>query len=203
MMNRNLLLTLVTFFFVSLTSVASVQAQGGQEFETKFWQFLIGNNYKQWAPAPGQDGDFFSGQVPHGALLKLYINRSAASNVAGLPIGSVVVLENYRSDKSLKSISVMYRTEGFNPKANDWYWIEYDPDGSVAKDNLAEEGNLIAADDDSAISLVSNNVAVKMSGQSATCIACHAEAGGADYAFFNDSSKSNLADKKRETLSLR
>ena len=202
-MNRNLFLTLVTLFVVSLTSLTTAQAQSGQEFETKFWQFLIGNNYKQWAPAPGQDGDFFSGQVPHGALLKLYINRSAASNVAGLPIGSVVVLENYRSDKSLKSISVMYRTKGFNPKANDWYWIEYNPDGSVADDTLAVEDNLIAADDDSVVSLVSNNIAIKMSGQSATCIACHTEAGGADFAFFNDQSDSELATKKREVLSLR
>lgn len=202
-MNRNLFLTLVTLFVVSLTNLTTVQAQSGPEFETKFWQFLIGNNYKQWAPAPGQDGDFFSGQVPHGALLKLYINRSAASNVAGLPIGSVVVLENYRSDKSLKSISVMYRTKGFNPKANDWYWIEYNPDGSVADDTLAVEDNLIAADDDSVVSLVSNNIAIKMSGQSATCIACHTEAGGADFAFFNDQSDSELATKKREVLSLR
>lgn len=201
-MNR-IFLTLATLVVVSLTHMAPVQAQNGHPFETKFWQFLIGNNYKQWAPAPGQDGDFFSGQVPHGALLKLYINRSAAGNVAGLPIGSVVVLENYRSDKSLKSISVMYRTEGFNPKANDWYWIEYNPDGSVAEESLAVEDHLIASDEGSEISLVSNNVVVKMNGQSTTCIACHAEAGGADFAFFNDRSESNRADQKRESLSLK
>ena len=87
----------------------------GKPFEAKFWQFLIGNNYKNWAPAPGQDGNFYSGQVPHGALLKMYINRTAAANIEGLKIGSVVVLENYRSDRSLKSISVMYRTEGLQP----------------------------------------------------------------------------------------
>ena len=97
---------LAVLLSVSVFAPATQAQVGGKQFEARFWQFLMGNNYKNWAPAPGQDGDFYSGQVPHGALLKMYINRSAAGNVAGLKVGSVIVQENYRSDRSLKSISV-------------------------------------------------------------------------------------------------
>ena len=196
-MIRHMILCL-SFFVVVIVNTAPICAKVDQQFETKFWQFLIGNNYKQWAPGPSQDGDFFSGQVPHGALLKLYINRSAASDVDGLQIGSVVVLENYRSDKSLKSISVMYRTEGFNPNANDWYWIEYNPDGSVVEDDSS------GSDDSTVSSMLEVEVSTNQKGRSASCIACHNEAGGSDFAFFNDRNDSNVAGaKKRETLSLR
>jgi hypothetical protein len=192
---RIALLLVAAFMVAGLVPPAQAQ-ETSKPFEARFWQFLIGNNYKQWAPAPGQDGDFYSGQVPHGALLKLYINRSAASNVAGLKIGSVIVLENYRTDRSLKSISVMYRTEGFNPAANDWYWVEYNPDGTVVKDASAPQGSdtLLASDSSS----------TKLMGKARQCINCHNQAGGSDFAFFNDINSSNVAGgKKSETISLR
>jgi len=190
---------LFLFLFVSAAIVPSTtQAQDqGKPFEAKFWQFLMGNNYKNWAPAPGQDGDFYSGQVPHGALLKMYVNRSAASDIAGLKIGSVVVLENYRSDRSLKSISVMYRTEGFNPSANDWYWVEYNPDGTVVKDVTANQ-----TQSENAVLLSSQSS--KLMGKASRCIGCHGQAGGADFAYFNDEDNSNVAGgRKAKTTSLR
>lgn len=181
--------------------VPTTQAQeSGKTFEASFWQFLMGNNYKNWAPAPGQDGDFYSGQVPHGALLKMYINRSAASDVAGLQVGSVIVQENYRSDRSLKSISVMYRTEGFNPAANDWYWIEYKPDGTVVE-QLSDESR----QESSEVILASTSAkSTKLSGKSSSCIACHQRAAGSDFAFFNDQNDPNVAGgRKAEAISLR
>jgi len=192
-----LFLLLVVILCAGSTSVSNAQTSS-KTFETKFWQFLIGNNYKQWAPGPGQDGDFFSGKVPHGALLKLYINRTAAGDVAGLKIGSVIVQENYRSDKSLKTISVMYRTEGFNPSANDWYWIEYNPDGTVVKD-VSEN-----VEETSAVNSLLATKTTSQKGKSSSCIACHGQAGDSDYAFFNDRNKSNFASgQKKEPVSLR
>jgi len=188
---------LLTTVLLVLGVTSHVQAQEtSKPFEARFWQFLIGNNYKQWSPAPGQDGDFYSGQVPHGALLKLYINRSAASDVGGLKVGSVVVLENYRTDRSLKSISVMYRTQGFNPSANDWYWVEYNPDGTVVEDASADPQ---LGDDTDAFASSS-----KLMGKANQCINCHNQAGGSDLAFFNDQNNSNVAGgRKSETISLR
>lgn len=193
-------LTLLALLAIGTFAPAAQAQKTDETFEARFWQFLMGNNYKNWAPAPGQDGDFYSGQVPHGALLKMYINRSAASNVAGLQIGSLVVLENYRSDRSLKSISVMYRTEGFNPAANDWYWIEYNPDGSVVDDNAMAQSQGEASKD-----VLASAKSTKLMGKASRCISCHGKAGGSDYAFFNDRGKSNIAGgtKKSETLSLR
>ena len=194
----------IALFFMAIASVntfasATWAQESAKPFEARFWQFLMGNNYKNWAPAPGQDGDFYSGQVPHGALLKMYINRSAASDVAGLQVGSLVVLENYRSDRSLKSISVMYRTEGFNPAANDWYWIEYNPDGTVVEDMSTEQAQAGAGE-----VILASAESTKMMGKASRCINCHGQAGGSDFAFFNDHGKSNVAGgKQAETLSLR
>lgn len=189
---------LFSILFAVTMFAAPIQAQDNSKpFEARFWQFLMGNNYKNWAPAPGQDGNFYSGQVPHGALLKMYVNRSAASNVAGLKIGSVIVLENYRSDRSLKSISVMYRTEGFNPSANDWYWVEYNPDGSVVSDAAADQSQSQSTD-------ISASSQTKMVGKGSRCISCHNQAGGSDFAFFNDQGNANVAGgRKTKATSLR
>ncbi len=193
------IIAVLTALFIAgiFAPAPTLQAQqSGKQFEARFWQFLMGNNYKNWAPAPGQNGDFYSGQAPHGALLKMYINRSAAGNVAGLKVGSVIVLENYRSDRSLRSISVMYRTEGFNPAANDWYWIEYKPDGTVAEQAASEDaGDEILAS--------SSTKSTKLMGKAASCIACHRQATGSDFAFFNDKKTSNVAGGSKQTNSLR
>ncbi len=200
LLQRFLLITAV-MFLLSTTAQAQTSKKS-KPFETQFWNFLIGNNYKQWAPGPGQDGDFYTGQSPHGALLKMYINRAAASDVKGLKIGSVIVLENYLADRSLKTISVMYRTEGFNPSANDWYWIEYKPDGSVVE--AEEEIDIAAAEAESSataevksssMKLVSTTKP-KLMGKASSCIACHRKAEGDDYSFFNDNIQQNTAGIK-------
>jgi len=165
-------------------------------FEDRFWKYLIGNNYKNWAPGPGQNGDFYIGQNPHGALLKMYLNRIAAGRTSNFPMGSVVILENYRADKSLKTISVMYRTNGFNPQGNDWYWIEYNPDGTVVKAVVTKP----------TVSTVSHNEGggqlKKTMGRATNCMSCHQSGEGEDYVFFNDQpllipgmSQERIADK--------
>jgi hypothetical protein len=136
-------------------------------FENKFWRYLSANNYKNWAPVPGQSGDFTAGQRPHGNLVKLYLNRTAAGNPAALPVGSIIVTENYTEDQSLQAITVMYKNAGYNPGHGDWYWVQYNPDGSVAISS-PEAGSM------------------KLAGRVNACIECHAGAGGADFVFFND-----------------
>ena len=82
-----------------------------------------------------------------------------------LPVGSIIVKENYAADRSLKAITVMYKSKGFNPAAGDWFWAKYNPDGTVA---------MSAAD------------AMTLSGRVKACIDCHHSADGDDFAFFND-----------------
>ncbi len=164
------------------TSIKELSARGEVPFEDQFWKYLIGNNYKNWAPGPGQTGDFYTGQNPHGALLKMYLNRTAAGRTKDFPMGSVIILENYRADQSLKTISVMYRTDGFNPEGNDWYWVDYNPDGTVVEAPVSGRTNV------SQVSVHSGGGLKKTMGRATNCMSCHQGGEGLDFVFFNDKS---------------
>lgn len=135
-----------------------------ETFESKFWRFLKGANYTQWAPAPGKNDDTYAGESPHGAYLRMYLNRKAAGRPDELPVGSVIVKENYGPDqKTLAAVTVMYRAADYDPMNGNWYWIKYNPDGSVASKNGKRLGGRVGG-----------------------CIECHSSAGGDDYVFAND-----------------
>lgn len=136
-------------------------------FEQKLWGYLLRAKYRNWAPVPGESDGMYEGQSPHGAFLKMYLNRKAAGNVAELPSGSIVVKENYTPEKTLAAVTVMYRNKGYNPAAGDWYWVKYNPNGSVAV-KPTPSGD------------------VRLGGKVTGCIDCHSDAGGGDFAFFND-----------------
>ena len=177
---------LLTFVLMALSPMSVAQTVRRSKdsskqpaFETQFWKYLIGNNYKNWAPGPGQSSGFYQGQKPHGELVKTYMNRTAAGTIGNLAIGSVVILENYRADQTLATISVMYRTTGFNPEGNDWYWVEYKPDGSVEKSHSASDQEV------QNVSLTAGRMSKTM-GKASQCIQCHRSAGGSDFVFSND-----------------
>lgn len=150
------------------SSMGSSVRTAPETFEDKFWKYLSASRYKNWAPVPGKTGDTYAGQSPHGATLRMYLNRTAAGRPKEMPDNSIIVKENYGPDgKRLMAITVMYRTKGFNPPAGDWYWIKYRPDGTV---------------DEKAV----NGTRMKLSGKPNGCIECHAGAEGGDFAFFND-----------------
>ena len=130
------------------------------------WSFIKSTRYDQWAPA-GDNGDFRKSDRPHGAMVKTYMNRVAAGNSAELPHGSIIVKENYSPEKKLMAVTMMYRSKGYNPDANDWYWIKYNADGTTAMMDTAKGKMAIA-------------------GKAKGCIECHSGADGDDYAFFND-----------------
>jgi hypothetical protein len=127
------------------------------------WSWMQQAGYKEWAPWPGQDGDFYEGTRPHGAQLKVYINRTAAGDIDKVPPGSVIVKENYSPEKKLAAITIMKRIENYDPDNQDWYWVKYLPDGSVA----TTQGR-------------------KAAGKVSSCIGCHRAAKGGDYIFAND-----------------
>lgn len=145
--------------------------QGGirRPFEDRFWEYLISQKYENWAPVPGKSDGFSKGESPHGAFLKMYLNRTAAGKPKELPNGSIIIKENYGPDrKTLMAITVMYRSKGYNPNAGDWYWVKYNADGTIAR-TPPEKGSM------------------KIAGKFKGCITCHGEgAEGNDFAFFND-----------------
>ncbi len=150
-----------------LQSASPVSYNKVEPFETKFWNYLQASNYKNWAPGAGQNGDFYPGESPHGAFLKMYLNRSAAADQKNLPHGSIIIKENYSQEKKLMAITVMSRHKGYDPEHNNWHWVKYMPDGTVAK-APADKGGM------------------KLVGKVKGCIMCHGDADGDDFAFIND-----------------
>ncbi len=167
------------------------------EFAGKFWNYLLSNNYKQWSPVPGKTASYFSSGPeasgtlsPHGELVKTYVNRIAAGDPESLPVGSILIMENYRQDRSLETISVMYRTANYNPTANDWYWVNYNADGTVASQRTVDYSATVRTGVQQASAVVP--LKRKMVGRSVSCIACH-KSGGDDLAFFNHKSYTQIA----------
>lgn len=160
-----------------LCTAPSVEAQSGYRsvpadptapyrkasFESRLWAWLKSSNYEQWAPAPGQTTGFYEGQGPHGAQLKMYLNRTALSEPKNPPHGSIIIKENFNPQQELVAVTVMYRSKGFDPQNNDWYWVKYNPSGTVAT-----KGD------------------VRLAGKVNDCTQCHQGAAGNDYLFFND-----------------
>jgi len=146
-----------------IVATAPARAQDRIAFAKVLWDSLQAKDYRQWAPLPRHSADMYPGKSPHGAFLKLYGNRTAVSHSRTLPYGSIIVKENFKPDKSLAAVTVMYRIKGFDPTHHDWYWVKYMPNGAVAK-----KGTMQAA------------------GKVGTCIGCHAQAKGNDWTFSND-----------------
>jgi len=149
------------------------------EFAASFWNYL--NNpkasYRQWG-TPGktrrQGGQSGLGGVGsqagmfHREVGQTYLNDTANRNLQRLPLSSVLVREEYAADgQTLENVTVMYRAKGADPEAGNWYWMMYQPDGSLAKTSPEQGGREIA-------------------GRVQSCIECHRQAGGNDYLFLND-----------------
>ena len=112
--------------------------------------------YKKWSLWPGK-GRLYKGKQPHGAYLTTYVKDNARFSVrAGgkMVNGSIIVNENYTSEKKLIEIMVMYKVKNYNPSAGDWFWAGFDKKGKVL-----EEGKV------------------------RTCIDCHSKMKSNDYIF--------------------
>jgi hypothetical protein len=146
-------------------SPRAIRPQTPAEFHVTFWRYIVrpGAAYNTWdvlahkSPVEGIEN-------PHSGFSRTYANKLAAGDATNLPIGSILVREDYDSEKKRLSISVMYRVKDYDAKHGNWYWIKYLEDGSVAR----------GADNK------------PIAGRHASCIQCHAKAGGGDFVFSND-----------------
>ena len=106
------------------------------------WSHLQEQGYESWAHFPGK-GDLYAGGEPHGALLTTYVNATAADGLEGgspvsIPVGGILVKENYMPDSTLAAVTVMYKTDGFNPDHNDWWFLKRAADGTVEASGRVE-----------------------------------------------------------------
>jgi cytochrome c553 len=108
-------------------------------------------------------GGYLQSGAPHGETVRIFVNNVALDAAAAddfdgtLPPGSLVVKENFGGSVDepgdLAALTIMYKVEGFNPDANDWFWVKAAGDGSAIDAEGAVEG----------------------------CIGCHSQDGNADY----------------------
>lgn len=131
------------------------------------WAWLKRVDYRKWKGTDGRPPEFQEGQSPHGALIKTYINKEAASDLENLPSKSIIVKENYNPERRLMAITVMQRSKGYDPEHGDWYYAKYRPDGKI--DTTPPEMK-----------------SMPIAGRFMMCIECHSGADGDDFAFLND-----------------
>ncbi|MFV2068931.1 MAG: hypothetical protein ACC645_18350, partial [Pirellulales bacterium] len=104
------------------------------EFAASFWKYLHKPDatYRSWG-SPGKTA-VLNTDGSHGAFGRTFLNDQADRNLRQLPIGSVLIREEYDADgQALRNISVMYRAKGADPKNGNWYWMLYQPDGRLAR----------------------------------------------------------------------
>ena len=94
------------------------------------WKSMMG--YKSWSPYPGLAG-WQDGNSPHGKVLRYYVNSTAARDP--MANGAIIIKENYgaRSTGSLMAVTVMKKVPGYDPENEDWFWVKFDPSGTVMK----------------------------------------------------------------------
>ncbi len=159
-------------------TAAAAPPFGGPEdtaFAADLWQSLTG------AKLVGADAiisEPYEGTPPHGKILE-YLE----SNVTvGGRSGTVIVKRNYGGKDAteesvfndrlryLGAVTVMYNREaGYDPDNQDWFWVKYNPDGSLQTN---PKGMTLAG-----------RIA---KGAEKGCIACHGMAPGDDYLYSHD-----------------
>lgn len=100
------------------------------------WGHLTEADYQEnWNLWPDK-GELYTGTEPHGMLLTTYLNESAAraldARLGAMPLGAILVKENYMPDSTLAAVTVMVKQrEGYNPDHNDWWFLKRNADGSI------------------------------------------------------------------------
>ena len=142
--------------------------QTPEEFYDTFWRYLVKkdaayNTWKALDHEPPKD----EVENPHGSVSRTYANEVAAKDPENLPFGSILVREDYDDKRKRQSISVLYRVKDYDKEHGNWYYLRFTETGTMMKGQDTKP----------------------LAGKVASCIACHAKAGGKDFVFANDALK--------------
>jgi len=149
---------------------------GGKEdvaFANDLWKAM-----KDYSDKWLMKSDFRIGLSPHGDFIRLYYN---VVNMNSKPY-HVIVKDNFGGEgatmesvsespsKYLVAVTVMVQREkGYDTEDNDWFWVKYNTDGTINKDEKGVE--------------MAGRVA---KGMDTGCISCHKTARDNDFIFSND-----------------
>ncbi len=106
-------------------------------------EYLGAADYQNaWQHLPGTE-PLYTGQDPHGALLSTYFNAIAMQAIedkaGSIPVGGMVLKENYMPDGTLAAVTVMYKPAGYeNADANGWFFLKYAADGMIEAEGKVE-----------------------------------------------------------------
>jgi len=143
-MKRALLLVILLSGVATLLYACASMESGGMRAEgiampaasgAALWDYLREADYaRKWSMWPGKI-PFYQGTQPHGSLLVTYVSGEAYQAIVekkgALPNEAIVIKENYTSGRQLTDLTVMYKVQGYNPEAGDWFWAVYQPDGRI------------------------------------------------------------------------
>jgi hypothetical protein len=134
------------------------ESKAPEDIAAGLWKLMKTENfYDRWQMWPGTE-TLYKGSNPHGALLTTYINsigyEAVAKSEKELPPGTIIAMENYMDDKTLKAIDVMYNLVPFDPEHGNWFWVKFAPDGKLFK--VERDGETLT-----------------LVGKIAECIECH------------------------------
>jgi hypothetical protein len=141
-MRRKVLGTLLVGTLLVVWGCAASQhkmAQAGPSELTgvSVWAWMQEHSYQSWSMWPGESA-MYEGREPHGMLLTTYVNgpasHAAQEKTRPMPEGTVIVKENYKPTKELAAITVMVKSQDYNPDGGDWWWAKYGPDGKTLKE---------------------------------------------------------------------
>jgi len=128
---------------LALTGILFAQAKKGPAADGKaLWDFIQKEKYQSWKMWPGTEPQY-KGPEPHGAFLTTYVNQIAFDSIKAkkgkFADGSMIVQDNFDKNKKLKHVDVMYKVKGYNPKAGDWFWVQFKANGKVDQEGKIDE----------------------------------------------------------------
>ena len=119
----------------------------------------------------------FVGSRPHGSIQEVISTEATIDGHRG----RLIVKHNYgaeaeltpksvysaKPDQNYEALTIMFKREaGYDPENSDWFWAEYNPDGSI----LFFQG-------------------ANLSGRAPACLGCHTPLGGKDREILNGRAK--------------
>lgn len=124
-------------------SEAATQTMLPDTAAESMWRALQAADYQgSWELWP-EKGELYPGAEPHGMLLTTYLNGQALQalrgNAGSMPVGAILVKENYMPDSTLAAVTVMMkRQRSYNPDHNGWFFMKRLADGTVEASGRAE-----------------------------------------------------------------
>lgn len=143
-------------------------------YAAKVWAYMAENRLLGDGRIRSQP---FEGSRPHGSIQEVIATEATIDGVAGRLIvkhnygakGGLTVKQVYSANQAenYEALTIMFqREEGYDSANSDWFWAEYNPDGSV----LNYQGS-------------------NLSGRSPLCIGCHTALGGKDREVLNGNAR--------------